>query len=65
MCAGKQAIMGHSMGGHGALTIALKNPGTYTSVSAFAPICNPMQCPWGKKAFLGYLGACCCRTDEV
>uniref|UniRef100_A0A7S0I1F0 S-formylglutathione hydrolase n=1 Tax=Hanusia phi TaxID=3032 RepID=A0A7S0I1F0_9CRYP len=53
---GKKAIMGHSMGGHGALTIALKNPGMYTSVSAFAPICNPMQCPWGKKAFAGYLG---------
>ncbi|EKX52106.1 hypothetical protein GUITHDRAFT_157099 [Guillardia theta CCMP2712] len=53
---GKKAIMGHSMGGHGALTIALRNPGVYTSVSAFAPICNPMQCPWGNKAFTGYLG---------
>jgi S-formylglutathione hydrolase len=53
---GHQGIMGHSMGGHGALTIHLKNPGTYKSVSAFAPICAPSQCPWGQKAFLGYLG---------
>ena len=45
------------MGGHGALTIALKNPESYTSVSAFAPICNPIECPWGQKAFNGYLGA--------
>jgi S-formylglutathione hydrolase len=45
-----------SMGGHGALIIALKNPGKYQSVSAFAPICNPSQCPWGEKAFKGYLG---------
>jgi S-formylglutathione hydrolase FrmB len=44
------------MGGHGALTIALKNPGRYRSVSAFAPICAPTQCPWGEKAFRGYLG---------
>lgn len=44
------------MGGHGALICALKNPGKYQSVSAFAPICNPTQCPWGKKAFSGYLG---------
>ena len=50
------SIMGHSMGGHGALTIALKNPSAYKSVSAFAPICNPTQVPWGKKAFEGYLG---------
>jgi S-formylglutathione hydrolase len=49
-------ISGHSMGGHGALTIALKNPGYFKSVSAFAPICSPMQCPWGEKALLGYLG---------
>lgn len=49
-------IFGHSMGGHGALTIALKNPAIYKSVSAFAPICAPMQCPWGEKAFSGYLG---------
>ena len=54
--AGPAGIFGHSMGGHGALTIALKNPGTYRSVSAFAPIVAPMQCPWGKKAFTGYLG---------
>lgn len=44
------------MGGHGALICALKNPGKYLSVSAFAPICNPVNCPWGKKAFSGYLG---------
>jgi S-formylglutathione hydrolase len=49
-------IMGHSMGGHGALTIALRNPGKYRSVSAFAPICAPSQVPWGIKAFSGYLG---------
>ncbi len=50
------SIMGHSMGGHGALTIALKNPGVYKAVSAFSPICSPMQCPWGHKALSGYLG---------
>ncbi|KAJ8734742.1 hypothetical protein PYW08_013992 [Mythimna loreyi] len=49
-------IMGHSMGGHGALISTLRNPGLYKSASAFAPICNPMQCPWGVKAFNGYLG---------
>jgi len=54
---GKASIMGHSMGGHGALTIALKNPGMYRSVSAFAPITNPTQVPWGQKAFPIYLGA--------
>ena len=54
--AGPAGIFGHSMGGHGALTIALKNPGTYRSVSAFAPIVAPTQCPWGEKAFTGYLG---------
>lgn len=53
---GKQSVLGHSMGGHGALVCALKNPGLYASVSAFAPICNPSQCPWGVKAFTGYLG---------
>ena len=53
----KQGIFGHSMGGHGALTIALKNPLTFRSVSAFAPIAAPMRCPWGEKAFSGYLGA--------
>jgi S-formylglutathione hydrolase len=50
------SIMGHSMGGHGALISALKNPGRYASCSAFSPICNPMNCPWGVKAFSGYLG---------
>lgn len=51
-----RSIFGHSMGGHGALTIGLKNPDKYTSVSAFAPICNPMNVPWGTKAFGLYLG---------
>ena len=50
------AISGHSMGGHGALIMALKNPGKYVSVSAFAPIVNPTQVPWGQKAFTHYLG---------
>merc|ERR1719436_2399589 len=50
-------ITGHSMGGHGALTIALRNPDMFKSVSAFAPICNPTKCPWGEKAFTGYLGS--------
>lgn len=50
-------IFGHSMGGHGALTLALRHPGRYRSVSAFAPICAPSQCPWGHKAFTGYLGS--------
>lgn len=49
-------LFGHSMGGHGALTLALKHPDLYQSVSAFAPIAAPMQCPWGAKAFSGYLG---------
>ncbi|XP_012288351.1 S-formylglutathione hydrolase [Orussus abietinus] len=53
---GNQSIMGHSMGGHGALISALKNPGQYKTVSAFAPISNPIKCPWGKKAFSGYFG---------
>ncbi|XP_025079222.1 LOW QUALITY PROTEIN: S-formylglutathione hydrolase-like [Pomacea canaliculata] len=52
----RQSIFGHSMGGHGALILALKNPGMFRSVSAFAPICNPIKCPWGQKAFTGYLG---------
>lgn len=52
----RQSIMGHSMGGHGALICALKNPGQFKTVSAFAPICNPISCRWGKKAFSGYLG---------
>ena len=51
-----QGISGHSMGGHGALTIGLKNPQTYKSISAFSPICAPIQCPWGQKALSGYLG---------
>eukprot|EP00386_Alphamonas_edax_P004070 GDKI01012702.1.p1 GENE.GDKI01012702.1~~GDKI01012702.1.p1 ORF type:complete len:295 (-),score=70.57 GDKI01012702.1:193-1047(-) len=53
------SVSGHSMGGHGAITIGLKNPQQYKSISAFAPICNPINVPWGKKAFTGYLG-----TDE-
>jgi S-formylglutathione hydrolase len=52
----KRAISGHSMGGHGALTIAMLNPQRYTTMSAFSPICNPMTAPWGKKAFTAYLG---------
>jgi len=55
----KRAIAGHSMGGHGALMISLRNPGRYTSVSAFSPISNPVSCPWGRKALTAYLG-----TDE-
>ena len=54
--ASRVGIFGHSMGGHGALTIALKNPDKYRSVSAFAPIVAPMRCPWGQKAFRAYLG---------
>ena len=53
----RQGIAGHSMGGHGALTIALRNPGRFKSVSAFAPIVSPLNCPWGEKALGGYLGA--------
>ncbi|TCQ04064.1 S-formylglutathione hydrolase [Sphingomonas sp. PP-CC-3A-396] len=53
----RQGIFGHSMGGHGALTIALRNPERFRSVSAFAPIVAPSQCPWGEKALGGYLGA--------
>ena len=49
-------MTGHSMGGHGALICALKNPGMFRSVSAFSPITNPINCPWGQKAFAGYLG---------
>lgn len=52
----RQGIFGHSMGGHGALVCALRNPDVFRSVSAFAPICAPTQCPWGRKAFAGYLG---------
>ena len=54
--ASRAGIFGHSMGGHGALTIALKNPRTYAAVSAFAPICSPTRCQWGEKALTGYLG---------
>ena len=53
---GRQALTGHSMGGHGALTLGLKNPGRWRSISAFAPICAPMRCAWGEKALGGYLG---------
>lgn len=54
---GQMSIFGHSMGGHGALISFLKNAGTYKSASAFSPICNPINCPWGQKAFTGYLGS--------
>ena len=47
----RASVTGHSMGGHGALVAHLRNPGMFQSVSAFAPICNPVQCPWGEKAF--------------
>jgi S-formylglutathione hydrolase len=53
----RQVITGHSMGGHGALTIALRNPGRFRAVSAFAPISSPMNCPWGEKALSNYIGA--------
>ena len=53
----RQGITGHSMGGHGALTIALRNPDRFRSVSAFAPIVSPLNCPWGERALGGYLGA--------
>jgi S-formylglutathione hydrolase len=52
----RQGITGHSMGGHGALTIALRNPGRFKAVSAFAPIASPMNCPWGEKALSNYIG---------
>lgn len=58
--AARIGIFGHSMGGHGALTLALRHPGLFKSVSALAPICAPGQCDWGRKAFGGYLG-----TDEA
>ena len=53
---GVRSVSGHSMGGHGALICALKNPGAYKSVSAFSPICNPINCGWGKGCFTAYLG---------
>lgn len=52
----RQGIMGHSMGGHGALTIGLRNPSVYKAVSAFSPIVSPLNCPWGEKALTGYIG---------
>ena len=55
--AARVGISGHSMGGHGALSIAFKNPGRFKSVSAFSPICSPVNCPWGEKALGNYLGA--------
>lgn len=55
--ASRVGVFGHSMGGHGALTIALKNPEKYKSVSAFSPIVSPLNCPWGEKALGGYIGA--------
>jgi S-formylglutathione hydrolase len=64
----RQGITGHSMGGHGALTVALRNPDTFRSVSAFAPIVAPSQVPWGQKALAGYLGdnrAAWCKYDAV
>ena len=54
---GRLGVFGHSMGGHGALTLALRHPQLFKSVSAFAPICAPSQCPWGRKAFTAYLGS--------
>jgi S-formylglutathione hydrolase len=52
----RRGISGHSMGGHGALVCALRNPGRYRSLSALAPICHPLASPWGRKAFARYLG---------
>ena len=62
---GASGIFGHSMGGHGALVCALRNPSQYRSVSAFAPIAAPMQCPWGQKAFTNYLGTDSGRLARV
>jgi S-formylglutathione hydrolase len=53
---GRQSVAGHSMGGHGALTLALRHPGRFRAVSAFSPICSPTRCPWGEKALGAYLG---------
>ncbi|MEO0342597.1 MAG: S-formylglutathione hydrolase [Pseudomonadota bacterium] len=63
--AGAQAITGHSMGGHGALTLGMKHPEIYRSVSAFAPICNPTQSDWGKKQFAAYLGKTDAPEDDA
>ena len=60
----RAGIFGHSMGGHGALVLALRNPDIYKSVSAFAPIVSPLHCPWGEKALGGYLGAECAAWRE-
>jgi S-formylglutathione hydrolase len=60
----RQGIFGHSMGGHGALTLALRHPGQYRSLSAFAPISAPSRCPWGEKAFSRYLGTDRARWRE-
>jgi S-formylglutathione hydrolase len=57
VAAGRRGIFGHSMGGHGALTLALRHPDLFRSVSAFSPIVSPTRCPWGRKAFAAYLGA--------
>ena len=53
---GRESISGHSMGGHGALILALRHPGRFRSVSAFSPVVNPMNSPWGQQAFTAYLG---------
>lgn len=60
----RQGITGHSMGGHGALTIGLRNPKLYRSISAFSPICSPKECPWGQKALSGYLGSNYTEWDQ-
>ena len=60
----KRGISGHSMGGHGALTLALQSPDLFHSVSAFSPICAPSQCPWGEKAFRNYLGEDTCAWQQ-
>ena len=62
--AGRQGISGHSMGGHGALTVGLKNPQLFRSISAFSPICSPKRCPWGQKALSGYLGGNDSQWDQ-
>lgn len=61
----RQAMMGHSMGGHGALMMALRNPGKFSSVSAFAPIVNPVEVAWGQKAFNAYLGRTPARGSNM
>jgi S-formylglutathione hydrolase len=60
----RTGVFGHSTGGHGAIMMALKNPKLYRSISAFAPIAAPKQCPWGDKAFVNYLGTNRDRWDE-